>query len=323
MRSIFTCTIAALILTACSQTSITSTPLREFTLITDSTPTPRPTETPTAVPTATEIPDPTMPLGEVGKDAEGTYVKMENGDIARKIDYKNSKGEILYEGWAVEKTQKGGIPLLDIGEHNLIPTKLQVAANVEGGHEIASLTYIDNTEASSRPNSLHGVVSPDLRLRLNIDIYNQSQNNDFWSKLFAGSLSIPYTTSTGKSVEGKLGPDTGFITIVVPYDSLDPATVHGVTEWLDPYHESRSSFRSTVLGVDKDGNIVGLIASKKPFNELPDKLIRALVLFHPENVIREEAQTTQEFTAMTQIYVQSADAMGDEKVPDIIITRNP
>ncbi len=55
MRSIFTCTIAALILTACSQTSITSTPVPDF------TPTPRPAETntPTATPTETNTPVPT------------------------------------------------------------------------------------------------------------------------------------------------------------------------------------------------------------------------------------------------------------------------
>ncbi len=64
MRSIFTCTIAALILTACSQTSITSTPLPEFTpTVPESTLTPQPTETNTPSATATETNTP-VPTAE-------------------------------------------------------------------------------------------------------------------------------------------------------------------------------------------------------------------------------------------------------------------
>ena len=308
---------AAPTLTAPESTSASdSSPAPDFTL------TPGPTETPTVVPTATEIPDPTMPLGETGKDAEGTYVKMENGDIARKIEYKNSAGEILYEGWAVEKTQKGGIDLLNITRYEkAAPVKLMIASNVLGGEALASLTSPDNPDVSH--DSLMGAVYTALKPRYNIPDGDNDGISDLFDKLGKGVLSLPFITSSGESVEGKLGPDTGFITIVVPYDSLDPATVNGVSEWLDPYSEPRLSFRSTVLGVDKDGNIIGLIASKEPFNELPDKLIRALVLFHPANIIKEEDQTTQGFPNILQHFVQSADAMGAEKVPDIIITRNP
>ena len=330
-------TLFSMSLTACNAAPILTAP--ESTSASDSTPatdftptlTPAPTETPTAVPTPTEIPDPTMPLGEVGKDAEGKYVKMENGDIARKVEYKNSAGEILYEGWAVEKTQDGGIPLWDFGNVNLIPFSLFVTYDVPGIHSIESLSHQDNINpegGGGGSDSLTGVAIADLFHRKNINTKNistsdQAEMQKFNIEVFNGVATLPLVTSTGESVEGKLGPETGFITIVVPYDSLVPTTENGVTEWLDPYPTSRSSFRSTVLGVDKDGNVIELLASETPLNELPDNLVRALALHLAASVIDKEDQTTQGFPLILQAYVRYADASGDEKVPDIIITRNP
>ncbi|MDP1715846.1 MAG: hypothetical protein Q8L41_13985 [Anaerolineales bacterium] len=313
--------LLSIFLASCANVA-TSAPAAPDSSTLDSTPTPQSTETQTVVPTATEMPDPNMPLGEMGKDAEGKYVKMENGDIARKVEYKNSAGEILYEGWAVEKTQKGGITLLGTGgPYRAVPVKLMIASNVSGGEVFASLTSPDNPDSGF--DSLNSVVGTALRARKNISNSDLVGLNDYIDKLRKGELSLPFITSFGKSVEGFLGPDTGFITIVVPYDSLDPATVNGVTEWLDAYPESRSSFRSTVLGVDKDGNIVGLIASKKPLNELPDNITRMLLLYHAANIINDEDQTHQEWSNNLSIYILYADAKGDKKVPDIIITRNP
>lgn len=317
-------TLFSMSLTACNAAPTLTAP--ESTSAPDFTPTPRPTETPTVVPTPTEIPDPTMPLGEVGKDAEGTYVKMENGDIARKVEYKNSAGEILYEGWAVEKTQKGGIPLWDFGNVNLIPFSLFVTYDVPGIHSIESLSHQDNINpegGGGGADSLTGLAIAHLFHRKNINTSDQAEMQKFNIEVFNGVATLPLITSTGEAVEGKLSSETGFITIVVPFDSLIPSEGNGVSEWLDPYSTSRRSFRSTVLGVDKDGNIIELLASETPLNELPDNLVRALALHLAASVIDKEDQTIQSFPIKLQSYVKYADASGDEKVPDIIITRNP
>ena len=145
-------------------------------------------------------------------------------------------------------------------------------------------------------------------------------------------MTIPIITTSGTDEGGRpittrsevrLGPNTGVITIVVSYESLDPAKVPGVTEWLDPYPETRFSFRSTVLGVDVDGNAIVLIASEKPLNELPVKLIRALLLFGPENIFRQEDQTEPYFNINLSVWVINADQNPGETEPDIIVKLRP
>jgi len=318
--------LLSIFLASCANVATSAPAAPDSSALADSTFTPLPTETQTVVPTPTETPDPNMPLGETGKDAEGKYVKMENGDIARKVKYKNSAGEILYEGWAVEKTQKGGIPLWDFGNVNLIPLSLFVAYDVPEGRSIESLSHQDNINpegGGGGADSLTGLAIPQLFIRKNISRQDQAEMTKFNIEVFNGVATLPLVTSTGESVEGILGPDTGFITIVVPYDSLVPAEGNGVSEWLDPYPTSRRSFRSVVLGVDKAGNVIELLASETPLNELPDNLVRALALHLAANVIQKEDQTTQGFPTVLQSYVKYADASGDEKVPDIIITRSP
>lgn len=314
-------TLFSMSLTACNAAPTLTAP--EATPVPIATPTPRLTEIPTVVPTPTEIPDPTMPLGETGKDAEGKYVKMENGDIARKVEYKNSAGEILYEGWVVEKTQKGGIPLLDYSDANLIPSWLLVDPAVLGGHEIQSLTHKDNIEGSSGPDSLTAAAQTELYHQKNIDTSDQDAMRTFRLEVLEGIATVPIITSTGGVVESELGPKKGFITIVVPYESLVPAEGSGISEWLDPYPDSRRSFRSTALGVSSDGNTICLVGSQASLNELPDKLIRALDLLCFANIVDKVDQKETGFPSVLQHFVKFADAGGAEKVPDIIVTRNP
>ena len=241
---------------------------------------------------------------------------MENGDIARKLDYKTATGEVLWAGWAVEKTQQGGISLLDSIETNAAQLRMFVQVDVPGGASLVSLTHVDSLDSTTNANALTTTVYTAIKVRENITDVNA------WFKLLrAGNAFLSIITSTGETADVRLGPETGFVTIVVPYDSIESATVTGVTEWLDPYSNSRASFRSMVLGVDENGNAICLIGSEKPLNELPDKVIRMITLYHAGNIINDPDQTTQEWSDWLSVFVTYADAKGDKTVPDIIITR--
>ena len=323
-----------LILTACSggeatKSAATETPpLATQTVEPTATNTPVPTETIT--PTPTEIPDPTAPLGEYGRDADGVYVIMENGDIARKREFKTATGEILYTGWVVEKTQPGGISLVNVEPIKAIQAKLFIDPNVPGGEAILSLTQVDSTAMSYTLTSITSDVRTALIKRPN---NANATASDFYDQLSKGRVTIPIITTSGTDEVGlpittrsevRLGPNTGVITIVVPYESLDPAKVPGATEWLAPYQDARFSFRSVVKGVDAEGNAIVIIASEKPLNELPVKLIRAIFLFGPERIFGQEDQTTEQYFSVTlQVWVQDADKNPPETVEDIIVKLRP
>jgi PBP1b-binding outer membrane lipoprotein LpoB len=322
-----------LILTACSGGQATKSAATETpppatqTAEPTATNTPAPTETIT--PTPTEAPDPTAPLGKYGRDADGVYVIMENGDIARKREFTTATGEILYKDWVVEKTQPGGIKLINFGYSHVIPATLFVDPNVPGSEAILSLTQVNNTAMSNTLTSITSNVGAALNKRPNIANANVS---DFFNQLSKGGVTIPIITSSGTDEVGlpittrsevRLGPNTGVITIAVPYESLDPAKVPGVSEWMDPIQDQRSYFRSTVRGVDAEGNAIVLIASEKPLNELPIKLIRALLLFGPENIFRQEDQTEPYFNINLSVWVINADQNPGETEPDIIVKLRP
>ncbi|MBP6811480.1 MAG: hypothetical protein KA138_08165 [Saprospiraceae bacterium] len=300
-----------ILLASCAHATSTPSPV---------TNTPAPTTIPTNIPTITftptTTPDPNAPEGTRGSDAQGEFIKMENGDIARKLDYKTATGEVLWAGWAVEKTQQGGISLLDSIETNAAQLRMFVQVDVPGGASLVSLTHVDSLDSTTNANALTTTVYTAIKVRENITDVNA------WFKLLrAGNAFLSIITSTGETADVRLGPETGFVTIVVPYDSIESATVTGVTEWLDPYSNSRASFRSMVLGVDENGNAICLIGSEKPLNELPDKVIRMITLYHAGNIINDPDQTTQEWSDWLSVFVTYADAKGDKTVPDIIITR--
>ncbi len=283
------------------------------------------TTIPTNVPTTTLTPiatlDPNAPVGTRGQDAQGEFVTTENGDVARKVEYKTTSGEILWSGWAIEKTQAGGIPLLDILHFNQIPTKLYVSPDVAGAHNLKLLAHPDNTESFNTIDSLDSMVRTELYIRLKVDPTSNTETNAISQKLRAEGVPLSLITSTGESVEMLLGAETGFMTIVVPYDTLLLEEGNGVSEWTDV--RSGLRFRSTMLGVDSAGNAIGLIASEKPLNELPDNTIRLIDLFHPASIIAIENQEVQGYSVMLDLFVQYADKKGAKTIPDIIITRRP
>ncbi len=281
------------------------------------------TTIPTNVPTTTLTPiatlDPNVPVGTRGQDAQGEFVTTENGVIARKVEYKSASGEILWSGWAVEKTQAGGIALLDSGPYKVVPVKLLFASDVVGGEALISLTSPADPDGGH--DSLMSAVYTALLERKNISMSDNNGSRDFWDKLGKGELSLPFTTSKGTSTEVFLGSDTGFTTIVVPYTLLVPAEGNGVSEWVDV--RSGIRFRSILIGVDSAGNAIGLIASEKPLNELPDSAVRLLTLFHSASIIAVESQEVQGYSVTLDLFVQYADKKGNKTVPDIIITRRP
>lgn len=300
-----------ILLASCTPTTSTPPPV---------TNTPVPTTIPTNIPTITFTPtatlDPNAPEGTRGLDAEGEFVKMENGDMARKVEYKTAPNEVVWTGWAIEKTQPGGISLIDDVATNAAQLRVLIQPNVPGGAGLESLTHVDSLDSTTNANALTTIVYTAIKVRENITDVNA------WFKLLrAGNAFLPIVTSTGESSDVRLGPETGFINIVVPYDSLDPATVGGVTEWKDPYPESRKNFRSTMVGVDVNGDAICLIGSEEPLDELSDKVIRMIALYCAGNIINDPDQTSQEWSNWLDVIVQYSEAKGDKKVPDIIITR--
>ncbi len=87
----------ATLLVACSSPAVTSTsipPTLTATLL-------PPTETliPTATSTPTDTPDPNMPADATGKDAQGNYIKVENGVTYTWMQFPLGNTGGIYKGW--------------------------------------------------------------------------------------------------------------------------------------------------------------------------------------------------------------------------------
>ena len=317
-----------LILTACSggqatKSAATETP-SPATQTVEPTATNTPVPTETITPTPTEVPDPTAPLGEYGRDAEGVYVKMENGDIARKREFKTATGEILYVGWVVEKTQPGGISFVNVGPLKAIQAKLFINPNVPGSELLLSLTQVNNTAMSTTRTSITSAVGAALNKRPNIANANVS---DFFDQLRKEGATIPIISSSDVHADVLLGPGTGVKIIGVPYNWFPQEMMATVTQSWEPYSGGNFGIRSTVLGVDAEGNAICLMAFEKPLNELPnelrDKLMRAYFLVCPDNIFRQEDQKEQGITDDTQVLILNADQNPGETEPDVIVNWRP
>lgn len=85
---------------------------------------------------------------------------------------------------------------------------------------------------------------------------------------------------------GRLSTTTGFITTIVPYESLVPGPGNGVQDF---YDTDDNHYRYKTLGTDNIGNVIGFIAleTDKPLSEFTNEQLFEMLLFHPVNVIKE------------------------------------
>ena len=272
-KRIFLYLFLMIVVTGCVNVT-TNVPLSSSTASTsETTPTPKPTDIPV---TPTETPDPNMPPGATGKDAQGNWIKTvtENGKQAEYVwkDIQVSR-ETTVNGWFTSHILSGdSIPLID-------------ADTVDGYTKTVPFTF-DFQEGVNGPNLNHTEIQlPRQDIPSFSRIYITMLENAYYGKSFQmtkytergpnwlsflsklqnpqenGNVEIPFTSRSGDFVWTP-GPDIGYKVYAVPWDEADPATHLGFYETVDELQDSQMYRWS--LSVDAAGNLVAVTAMKDP-----------------------------------------------------------
>lgn len=153
--------------------------------------------------------------------------------------------------------------------------------------KLRSLTFKDNVDHTSE------YLASTILAQLYERYYHQpatsltsEQRSQYRQRLYSGEATLPYITSTGEDAMGRLSTTTGFITTIVPYESLVPGPGNGVQDF---YDTDDNHYRYKTLGTDNIGNVIGFIAleTDKPLSEFTNEQLFEMLLFHPVNVIKE------------------------------------
>lgn len=269
----------------------------------------------------TETPDPNMPPDATGFDEQtGNYIKKvtENGKTNTFIWTEKTDaltGEIVFSEWTREITDKEGIPIFDSpfdSETNFGIIHVHISDISSKGvnfilkHTNRTSENIGDSDLPSKAvvsfyNRMYGGVNP-----------NGQQSKDFRDAMRAGFINIPFFIGDpNQSHEWNISGTHVFIT---DWDSLE-----GVSEFTDPYG---TTFRSKILGIDKDGNLMGVIATNVPLNTLNDEEWAIITLSHAAGVADDENQTEQFFSSTLASWLAFADNKNKdsktwiEQVPD-------
>lgn len=275
---------------------------------------------PTAAPTETPNPLVNAPPGTTRAENGKYYMdKVIEGNEVVVFEYTKilgQSGETLYEGWTMQKTVGEGIPLIDWTntlegyERDIGFVNLFVSPEAMGSFDVPSFSHTNKTVANANDS--------DLTSRVIVSIFNRTNagrnpnNSESWQqdlKLQKGEVPISFTTTdTAIAETWNISPDNGASVFLVSWDSLEGSEeffLHGV------------SCRSKVLGVDKDGNLVGVIAVNAELNTLTEDQWWRVILFHAASVIDHADQSQQGGNETLESWI----AFADNKFPNTWIVQ--
>ncbi len=265
-----------------------------------------PTKTPTAAPEPTNTPDPLAgaPEGATGKDSKGNYIKtvQENGNTHEFTWDKE------LEDWV---RPLGEMFVWDNQYSSALPLRWFMAEGVPGGNiqEIAYQDYV----TSDDPNTLSQSINPIIRDRLGLS--NEEMVSNLLDDGEAFSFSVGETSQT--IVFDK---DTGIKVFIVPPESLEPFVGEGGVSLVT----DNISFKlfSKLVGVDKEGELVFVVASPVPLDKLSEKQLRYLLFLNVGNFLEGENQTRQALTTKVSILAFDSDDPRANGKPTIDIIWN-
>jgi hypothetical protein len=289
---------------------------------------------------ATQTPPP--PATETVPPVTPTEVEPKEGDTKKVIEnekevtyvYKEIKSadnkEVLYTGWFRSLTPVA-LPLWDWDTYvrddsggwkfgkDVGPIQIFIEEGASGTNPINSLEHTQTPEGTVNNGDYMGRLFALMTKRITgsyPDGLSNDQLDQFYLDLQDGkpdTAAITFSAS-GKEYTWSPGPNEGSVIYILNWDAATPAGGNGFGEWVDNTNTDR--FRSAFWGTDASGNIIGAIASQKPLNELTDKQIRAMVLFHTISILDGQDMTIRGYSAVLNDY---ADTSGQDTPPYIQI----
>ncbi len=309
-KILFPFIILSILLAACAPQSAQTAIAQATTTAPAPTIAPAVTEAPTVAPTATAI----------------NFENLQPG-LSVPMDIKSSKGSEIVNGnfssHVVGGSLHGGISLFEqrdnpFGSPDMIPMYVYIQDGVSGPyfHEVqrpgvplgASLTGLVDTNIAKR-------YAADNKLKLNMDAYTQA-----FGLMERGKLPIHFTTSEGDFTYYP-SPDHGYKVFYVPWENADPAKDPRFIEY-----NAEAHWR-VMTTLDDQGNLVSVIASDKPFDQIKDpKEVMEYILLGLARVI-DNADQSKTYFMNHQLFNGLAFQLGDfainKSTPSIQLSNTP
>lgn len=300
MKHLFCLFLLSVFLVSCAN-AVTSPP--EFTETIPPTSTVEPTATIALTPT--ETPDPNMPPGATGFDEKGQYIKeTAEGTFTWTEKTDAITGEIVFSEWTRPITDEEGIPVVDfvyddikdIGSiHVYVSDKVIESAN------LPLFVHTNKTPEQGNDNDLTSRAIVTIFERVNSRSPSGPEMHDFLTKMLNGDISIDFfTVDPSQTYSVKFNPDFRPQVFVTDWDSLEGEP--DITN-----NPIGISLRSKILGVDEDGNLMGVIATNVPLDTLTEEQWVEIILFHTASVIDRPDQTEQFFNSTLAGWLAGAD----------------
>ena len=281
-----------IVVTGCANVT-TNVPLSSPTAGTgETTPTLKPTESPA---TPTETRDPNMPPGATGKDAQGNYVKIENGvQVAWNAELNTYERHVMVNDVGVQL-----LALTSQAHSNGVSDQLFLHVNISdklpGFEKVESLSFHNGAGDSIGQTTFADVFMVDLQkvLQKNMGF----AFHDF-RQFMSGEFSLSFTTAErSQPWVWKLGPNT---TVVV--DIIDAPIGPGFQTWKD----AEGYTFQTRLFTDEQGNlhvwVVPEIAQGTSIDQYSREELMKMYLFGVASVVADSDQTTQHYTQKLSLY---------------------
>ena len=280
-KRIFLYLFLMIVVTGCVNVT-TNVPLSSSTATNGETPsTPKPTEIPA---TPTETPDPNNPPGATGKDAQGNWIKTENGvQVAWNAELNTWERHI--------NVNNEGIPLVALtqqmqnnGGKDMLFLHAKVSDKVPGFEHIGSL-------------SLHNGANVNIRESFGnqfwFDLLKKIGSNLDYQQILDGKVFISFTTSDGTQ-NWKISPDTKVEVYI-----LDKPIGNGFQDWKDA---KGNNFQSRMF-TDEQGNLHLWIVPGRPIDQYSREELMEMYLFAPASVISDPDQRVPRYSSRLSGYV--------------------
>ncbi len=266
------------------------------------TPTVTTSPTPEASPTATASPTPEGPREGQTRFKEGV------GEQVYQV-IRDKEGNIMYAEWVRVKTPGDGIPLFDFtsseyyGYAQLGNIQFVCSDRFDGCNEVPKLTHIDKLPENLNDN--------DLSARLKVILYQRFHNGvepksgeaaQFLSDHPNGiDINFFITDSDHKQTwHLSPGPERSVVEILTDWD--DP-----ILEGAEDLQFGSRVFRHKIIGVDEQGRLIGIVATKNPIILEDTDAWARLVFLHSSLVLQQEDVTNiKDHTVLTEMKIAAS-----------------
>jgi hypothetical protein len=258
-----------------------------------------PTNTPTATSTPTETPDPNMPDGATGKDAQGNYIKIENGlTVVRNTELNTWERHLNLDDQ--------DIPLIvwdqiqhNVGFHDQVLLTVRISDKVPGFEKAGSISLHPGANVDDLPGgnpfNFSNIFLADV-----IQKYTGSFLITDPGWFDQGKISFSFTTSERPDPwVWNLGPETKVIV-----DVLDKPIGNGFQKADDPW--AKGSLQKGSLQVrlfTEGGNLHLWIVPGSPLDQLTKEQWMEIFLYAPAQVIDHSDQRVSPFSDKLSTYI--------------------